>query len=141
MNRFSILLLFALVLTACAGNNFDEATIPPDQLTTELAFKRVADHGGMEAVLEVDQEFNDWQFHIGPKSKTSIMGSAPVYTFHLKDRSGIEYIVKSPTTPAAVIDQMDLGYGYASGKVLTVDRDLAAGEFEVELLLSSWRKR
>ncbi len=141
MNHLPCSILLTLLLVSCAGNNFDEATIPTDQLNTELAFKRVADHGGMEAVLEENQEFTDWQFHIASKSKTSLAGGKPVYVFHLNDRSGVEYKISSASTPASIIDQLDLGYGYASGKVLSVERDLVAGEFNAELSLNSWRER
>ena len=130
-----------LFLVSCAGGNFDEATIPPDQLSTELAFKRVADHGALEPVLEDGQLFTDWQFHVASKSKTSVLGGAPEYTFNLRDRSGIEYTVSSNSTPMNVIEQIDMGYGYASGRVVSVVRDLAAGEFAVELSLESWRER
>lgn len=135
------LFILLLLFTGCAGNNFDEATIPTDQLAAEMAFKRVADHGGMEAVLEESTTFKDWQFHNGSKSKTSISGRESVRIFHLKDRSGIKYVVKSGSTSASVLDQIDFGYGYASGEILTVKRDLAAGEFEAELKLTSWRER
>jgi hypothetical protein len=141
MRLLPSLLLFTTFLIGCAGNDFDEATIPAEQLSAELAFRRVAEHGGLEPVLEEGTEFKDWQFHITSQSKTSVLGSDPVQTFNLADRSGIEYTVKSGTTPDNVLNQIELGYGYASGKILTVKRDLAAGAFEVELALTSWRER
>lgn len=141
MHHLPCLSLVLVCLLSCAGNNFDEATIPPEQLGAEMAFRRVAEHGGLEPVLEEGTEFNDWQFHIASKSKTSVLGGKPTQVFRLKDRSGIEYTAKSGTTSDSVLNQMESGYGYASGKILTVKRDLAAGAFEVELALTSWRER
>ena len=140
MHRLFCLAL-PFLLCSCAGNNFDEATIPTDQLSAELAFRRVADHGGMEAVLEENQEFTGWQFHISSKSTTSILGGEPVLNFYLKDRAGIEYTVSSSSTAKEVTATMDMGYGYADGRVLSVERDLAAGEIRAEVRLDSWRER
>jgi len=88
MHHLPCLSLVLVCLLSCAGNNFDEATIPPEQLGAEMAFRRVAEHGGLEPVLEEGTEFNDWQFHIASKSKTSVLGGKPTQVFRLKDRSG-----------------------------------------------------
>lgn len=136
-----IYLLLPVLLYSCAGNNFDETAIPADQLTAELAFRRVAEHGAMEPVLEDGQDFTDWQFQISSKSKSSVLGSEPVHTFYLKDRAGIEYTVSTLTTPKAVIEKMDLGYGYASGSIVSVERDLAGGEIKAVIRLDRWRER
>jgi hypothetical protein len=140
MHRFTPL-LFVLLIAGCAGDNFDEASIPQDQISTEMAFKRMSDHGGLEPVLEERQLLDGWQFHISSTKKSSVLGSDPVTTINLKDRSGISYKVTSVTSPQ-VVEKMETGtYGFARGRVHVVERDLAAGTMSVELLLSDWTKR
>lgn len=142
MHRLPYLLFLTVLFTSCAGNNFDEATMPADQLSTELAFKRMANHGGLEPVLEDGQTINAWQFHISSSSRTVIMNSEPAYTYSLKDRSGIEYKVSSQSTDMSLIEQMKgASYGYGSGEITSVKRDLAAGEIEVDLVITTWRER
>ncbi|TXF84706.1 hypothetical protein FUA23_21075 [Neolewinella aurantiaca] len=141
MTRLPCLLLLISLFCSCGGRNFDESKIPADQRNTELAFKRMAQHGGLEPVLEENQNFANWQFHVSSVSETSVLGSDPVKNLHLNDRSGIEYIVSSASTPEAVLDGIDFGYGFASGKVISVERDLAAGEIIAEISLLSWKNR
>ena len=136
-----LVLLFVVVLTACGGDNFDAEAIPQDQLTTELAFKRMADHGELEPVLEERQMIDGWQFHVSSMQEGSVLGGPKTKTVFLKDRTGIAYSVSSLSSPD-VIDQLAIGtYGFARGRVLAVKRDLAAGKMEAELLLSSWTER
>lgn len=128
-------------LTACSGDNFDASAIPADQQSVELAFKRMAEHGEMEPVAEAGLMIDGWQFHVGSTKEGSFMGSPKVKTVYLRDRSGIEYSVTSITSPD-IIDQIEIGtYGFARGRVHAVQRDLAAGEMKVELLLSGWTER
>jgi hypothetical protein len=144
MYRLPYFILLALLFTSCAGNNFDEATIPTDQLSAEMAFKRMATHGGMEPVLEDNTSFKNWQFHISSSSRTVVMNSEPEFTYWLKDRSGIEYKVSSKSTELSLIEQMkgtNYGYGYGSGEITAVKRDLVAGKIEAELTITSWRER
>lgn len=141
MSKYLLLFTTTLFLTACAGGNFDEAAIPPDQLTAELAFKRMADHGELEPVLENRQLIDGWQFHVSSGSEGSVMNGPKKKTVYLKDRSGIEYRVTSDNSPG-VIDQIEIGtYGFARGRVHEITRNLTAGEIEVELLLSHWNER
>ena len=134
-------LLLSLLLTACGGKNFDESAIPPEQLSTELAFKRMAEHGELEPVVDAGLMIDGWQFHVGSTKEGSYLGSEKVKTVYLSDRSGIDYFVTSKTSPG-IIDKLELGtYGFARGRVHAVERDLAAGEMEVELLLSGWTER
>jgi hypothetical protein len=140
------LFLFSLfpffVFSGCAGNNFDEATIPPEQVATEMSFKRMANHGGIEPVVEIDQAIEEWQFHIGAYTKVSVLGGAPTETYTLSDRSGIRYTVSSETTNSEMIDQLATGvYGYASGSIISVDRDYAAGKIAAVIELKQWRER
>lgn len=131
-----------LLLAGCAGNNFDEATLPPEQLATEMAFTRLSQHGEMEPVLDVGQQLVDWQFFVASTTTSSLTGSEKKTVYTLKDRSGIGYTVASASTPPPVIDQMHIGeYGYGTGEIISVDRDLAAGEIDVMVKLRSWRKR
>lgn len=141
MSKYLLLYFTIFFLTACAGGNFDETAIPPDQLTTELAFKRMADHGELEPVLEDRQLIDGWQFHVSSVFEGSVMNGPKKKTIYLKDRSGIEYRVTSDNSPG-VIDQIETGtYGFARGRVHEITRDLAAGKMEVELLLSHWNER
>ena len=129
------------MLSGCAGHNFDEAAFPDDQISAEMAFKRLADHGDLEPVLQERQLVDGWQFHVSSYSKVAIMGSDPVITYWLSDRSGIDYKVTSTNSPE-VIEKIDNGsYGFGRGRVHSVDRDLVAGKIEAELLLSDWTPR
>jgi|GEM_PF-1976074 hypothetical protein len=142
MYRLSHLLILVLICYSCAGDNFDETTIPTEQLSAELAFKRVADHGGLEPVVEDGQAFNEWQFNISSSSRVVVMNNKTEFIYWLKDRSGIEYKVSSKSTSIGLIEQMkETSYGYATGKIVSVKRDLPAGEIAVELVLTSWRER
>ena len=138
----SYLFLLPLVLLyACVGNGFDEAAFPADQITAEMSFKRLADHGDLEPVLREGQLVDGWQFHVSAYSKVATLNQDPVITYSLKDRSGIRYKVTSVNSPG-VTQKMDYGsYGFGRGRVLTVDRDLVAGEIQAELLLSDWTPR
>lgn len=141
MSRLLFMLLFIPLLNACGGDNFDGEAIPQDQLSTELAFKRMADHGELEPVLEERQMIDGWQFHVSSMREGSVLGGPRTKTVFLKDRTGIAYSVSSVSSPE-VIDQLAIGtYGFARGRVLSVKRDLSAGEMEAELLLSSWTER
>lgn len=101
----------------------------------------MADHGELEPVLEVRQMIDGWQFHVGSMKEGSILGGPEIKTVWLKDRSGIEYQVTSLTSPQ-VIDKLAIGtYGFARGRVHKVERDLAAGKLQAELLLSDWTER
>lgn len=134
--------LLLLLCSACGGQNFDETAIPQDQLATELAFKRLSNHGGLEPVIEVNQVIEDWQFHISSKSKSSVLGSEPVVTFWLKDRAGIDYEVSSESTSSDLIESLAIGtYGFGSGSIISLDRDLVAGEIEAVLRLERWVER
>lgn len=140
MARYFFLLPF-LFLTACAGNNFDEAAFPADQKSVGLAFKRMANHGELEPVLEELQPIDGWQFHVSSGSEGTIMNGPFKKTRFLKDESGIEYRVTLENSPD-VIDKIEVGtYGFARGRVHSVERDLAAGELKAELLLSDWTER
>lgn len=139
-------LIFALLpfffFSGCAGNNFDEATIPPEQVATEMSFKRMADHGGIEPVVEIGQAIEEWQFHIGAYTKVSILGGAPTVEYTLSDRSDIRYTVSSKTTGTEMLDQLETGmYGYATGSIISVDRDYAAGKIEAVIELKQWQQR
>ncbi len=140
MKLFLFLLPIAL-LSACAGSNFDDAAFPPDQISAEMSFKRLADHGDLEPVLRERQLVDGWQFHVSSYTKVAILGREPVITYQLNDRSGIEYKVTSTTSPD-VIEKIENGsYGFGRGRVHTVERDLVAGEIKAELLLSDWTPR
>ena len=141
MTRQLFLLLFLPLLTACNGDGFDEEAIPQDQLTTELAFKRMADHGELEPVLEERQMIDGWQFRVTAIQEGSVLGGPEIKKATLADRTGITYSVTSLSSPD-VIDELAVGmYGFARGRVISVKRDLPAGVMDVELLLSSWTKR
>ena len=141
MLKYLTIPLLALLLAACAGNNFDEAAIPPDQKTAELSFKRMAEHGALEPVLADRQLIDGWQFHVSSGSEGTVMNGPFTKTRYLKDLSGIEYKVTNTNSPD-VIDLLEVGtYGFARGRVHTIERDLAAGEMEVELLLTEWQER
>jgi hypothetical protein len=140
------LLLFALLplflLSTCAGNNFDEATIPPEQVGAEMAFKRMADHGGIEPVIEIGQEIKEWQFHIGAYRKAAYLGGEPTIEYTLGDRSGIEYTVSAESTSPEMMEQLQTGmYGYATGRFVSVERDLAGGKVYATIELVDWRER
>jgi len=141
MHCFTPLLL--LILVGCAGKNFDEASIPPEQLSTEMAFTRLAKHGEMEPVLNAGQKLQNWQFFVAGTTTSSVMGSDKATVITLSDRSGIGYTVSSANTLLSVIKQMGDGggYGYGTGEVVSVDRDLAAGKIDAEILILSWRPR
>ena len=133
-------LLFTL-LCACAGQNFDEAAFPDDQVAAQMSYKRLADHGDLEPVLQDGQTFTDWQFYCASRSETSAMGSPKTITFALRDGSGIEYYTTTSDSPA-VADELEMGaYGFASGSVKTVKRDLVGGDVEAELIIERWRVR
>lgn len=133
-------LFFPLLLTACTGENFDEATIPPEQFSTEMAFTRLAKHGEMEPVLDVGQPLENWQFFVA--GITPGADGAESTEITLRDRSGIGYVVTPATTPPAIIRQMSAGgYGYGTGEIVSVDRDLAAGKIDVVVGLRSWRPK
>jgi len=145
MSRLPLLLSYLIPLilfSACAGKNFDEATIPPEQVNAEMAFKRMADHGGIEPVIEIGQEIKDWQFHIGAYSKTSLFGGEPTIEYTLGDLSGIKYTVSSESTTPDMMDKLETGmYGYATGRFVSVERDLAGGKVYATIELTGWRKR
>lgn len=142
MHRLPFFLLLLLFFCACAGNNFDETTYPADQLSAELAFKRVADHGGLEPVVEDGQVINEWQFQVSSSGRKGGLNGKPEITYRLKDRSGIGYRVSSKSTSMGLIEQLkENSYGYATGRIVSVERDLPAGKIEAELVLTSWRER
>lgn len=129
------------MLAACGGDNFDAEAIPQDQLSTELAFKRMADHGELEPVLEEHKMIDGWQFQVSSIKEASVLEGPKIKTAFLRDRTGIVYSISSLSSPD-VIDQLSIGtYGFARGRVLAVKRDLAAGKMEAELLFSSWTER
>jgi hypothetical protein len=65
-----------------------------------------------------------------------------VTNYRLTDRSGIYYTVSSATTPANIMGQLKVSQmGYATGRIITVDRDLVAGKIDVVLELTGWRSR
>jgi hypothetical protein len=131
-----------LLFTGCAGNNFDETTIPPEQVATEMSFKRMADHGGIEPVIEIEQPIQEWQFHIRAYSKVAVLGSEPTIAYTLGDRSGIKYTVSSASTDPEILGQLTTGsYGYATGRVISVDRDFAAGTVAATIGIEAWRER
>lgn len=139
--KFYLFLLPLVLLYACAGKNFDEAAFPPDQISAEMSFKRLADHGDLEPVLREGQLVDGWQFHVNSYTRVAVLNQEPVITYSLSDRSGIDYKVTSVTSPD-VMQKIDNGsYGFGRGRVLTVNRDLVAGEIEAELLLSDWTPR
>jgi|AntRauTorckE5430_2_1112549.scaffolds.fasta_scaffold03302_3 hypothetical protein len=136
------LLVLILLLTACTGDGFDEATIPADQQATEFAFTRMAKHGEIEPVVEADQPLTDWQFYVAEYSASTAPASESVTNYRLTDRSGIYYTVSSATTPANIMGQLKVSQmGYATGRIITVDRDLVAGKIDVVLELTGWRSR
>jgi len=136
MPRLTLLLLM-LLLSTCAGDSFDEATIPAEQIAVELAFKRLKNHGGLEPVLEVGQRIADWQFHV---STTQLDGKAE-QIYQLKDRAGIDYELNVEATPREILDKISLGYGYGTGEIVGVNRDLLEAKIEAVLRLDSWRER
>ncbi len=139
--KFCLFLLPLVLLCACAGHDFDEAAFPADQITAEMSFKRLADHGDLEPVLREGQLVDGWQFHVSAYSKVAVLNQDPVITYSLKDRSGIDYKVTSLTSPGVIPKIENGSYGFGRGRVLTVDRDLVAGEIQAELLLSDWTPR
>ncbi|SER05039.1 hypothetical protein [Neolewinella agarilytica] len=139
--KFYLFLLPLVLLNACAGNNFDESSFPPDQISAEMSFKRLADHGDLEPVLREGQLVDGWQFQVSSYSKVAVLNQDPVITYSLKDRSGIDYKVTSVTSPDVIKKIENGSYGFGRGRVLTVDRDLVAGEIQAELLLSDWTPR
>lgn len=139
-------LLFALLplflFSGCAGNNFEEATIPPEQVAAEMSFKRMADHGGIEPVIEIGQAIKEWQFHIGAYSKVDIFGGEPTVEYTLGDRSRINYIISSESTDPEILRQLKIGmYGYATGRFVSVDRDFADGKITAVIEVIEWRER
>ncbi|MEM9261782.1 MAG: hypothetical protein AAGA62_19225 [Bacteroidota bacterium] len=135
-------LMLLLLLSSCGGKNFNEASIPPDQLSVELAFKRLSKHGGLEPVIEVDQKFSNWQFYVSSQQKSSVLGTDTVVSFWLKDRAGIAYKVSSESTAAAVIESLAIGtYGFGTGTIISLERDLVAAEIEAVLRLEEWVER
>jgi len=139
--HLTFLVFLPFILLSCGGDNFDDSAFPPDQQSVELAFKRMADHGELEPVLDERQMIDGWQFHVGATREGSVMNGPKTKTVWLSDRSGIEYTVTSQNSPD-VINQLQPGtYGYARGRVHSVDRDLAAGELDAELLLTDWTER
>lgn len=140
MYRF--LLLFFPLFTACTGQNFDEATIPAEQVSAEMAFTRHVVHGEIEPLFEVGQQLENWQFFVAGKSTSSVMGSEKSTVLTLKDRSGIGYSISSISTPESIVQQIATGgYGYGTGEIVSIDRDLLAGEISVVVALRSWRPR
>lgn len=141
MLRSILLFTLPILCLACASSDFDEAAIPQDQLSAELSFKRMANHGELEPVLEEGQPIDGWQFHVASIQATSMLGSEKVTTARLRDRTGIDYKVTSVNSPE-VVTKLAIGtYGFARGRVHAVERDLAAGKMNVELLLSDWTLR
>jgi hypothetical protein len=136
-----LLSLALLSLLSCGGDNFDTKAFPESQVSTEMAYKRLKNHGAIEPVIEEEASVDGWQFYVTSSSKSSIMGSEPLFRFGLKDQSGIHYEVTSQSSPE-VMDKISIGtYGFAKGTVLTVKRDLSAGEVEAELALTDWTPR
>lgn len=145
MQRLSAALIslsFLLLLSACGGSNFEEASIPEDQLNTEFSFRRLANHGELEAVVEIGQLIKDWQFYVGANSKVSVLGSPETIEYRLSDRSGIAYTVSSESTDQAILEKLEMGtYGYATGSFVAVERDLAEGKIYATIRLESWKQR
>lgn len=139
MRHFLPILLLPL-LTACT-TEFDEADFPEDQKATELAFRRMADHGQIEPVIEPDQSFKDWHFRITSYKASVSTDDGKSVLFTLVDASGIQYLADE-RTPQAVRDEMNIGdYGFATGKVVNVERDLVEGQIIAVLVLSEWRDK
>ena len=141
--RFLILLcLIILSLTSCSGpgGDFDDSRVPPDQLTAELAARRVLDHGTLEPVLEINQPIEQWQFRRGSTSRTTILGKTTV-KIYLYDRSGVEYLV-TEATPEAVREKMEGSlYGFATGRVEDVLHEPDPRSVSVTLQLTDWEPR
>lgn len=138
------LLLLAILFTACTSSDgFDDASIPADQKATQFAFTRMAKHGEIAPVVEVDQQLTEWQFYVNaPDQPVQPSVNNPVTVFTLSDRSGINYTVSSESTPADIFSQLEIGsYGYGSGRITTVDRDHVAREINVVIELTNWRTR
>lgn len=107
-----------------------------------MAFTRHVEHGEIEPFLEVGQQLENWQFFVVGTSTSSVIDKEKAKILTLKDRSGIGYSVSSATTAASIIEQMGTGgYGYGTGKIVSIDRDLLAGEVSAVVALRSWRPR
>jgi hypothetical protein len=89
--RILTLFCLAILLFSCGGDNFDESSIPPDQLAVEMSFRRVKDHGALEPVIEPLQSIDGWQFYVAGYEKTSALGQQPSALYTLTDRAGIVY--------------------------------------------------
>lgn len=138
MPRNLLPFLLMIVCAACANDKFDDSAIPEDQLSTELAFKRMADHGELEPVLEVGQMIDGWQFYVLHVQQKDLDGKPTPQSATLQDRTGVAYNVTAENSPE-VIKQLEVGtLGFARGRIHRVERDLAAGNMSVELLLNNW---
>lgn len=93
-------------------------------------------------MVEIGQTITEWQFHVGAYSNIAIPGEETTTEYTLSDRSGIVYTVSSETTTPDNLNQLKTGmYGYASGRIVSVDRDYAEGEISATIELTGWRER
>ena len=130
-----------LLLMACAGNDFDETAFPDDQQATEMAFRRMADHGEMIPVLKERQLIDGWQFHVSGAHERRAAEGPTKKVRYLRDASGINYYITEANSPE-VFSEVRVGtYGFGRGHVQAIERDLVNGAMEVELLLTGWTLR
>lgn len=129
-----LLLLLLLGLVSCGDADFDQEKFPDEQVSTQLAYKRLAKHGRMEPVLEEGKVFADWQFRV---IAAPAMETESTVLLYLDDGSGITYRVVQtpPATPTLAVGTLGLG----TGTVTRVIRDLLAGEIVADLHLTAWQ--
>ena len=136
--RFLLLIMLA-TLTACSVDRWEGITFPSDQQFARMAFKRLSNHGDMEAVLVDGQRFEDWRFYVASTTDNVIDNEPDTVVIGLEDGSGIDYRVQL-ADGAPLAARISVGtMGRASGQVTGVERDLSEGVIKADLALDSWR--
>ena len=134
----TFLFIITVFLATACNSGFDEATMPADQIATEMAFKRMSEHGAVEPVLEVGQPFTEWQFLASP----DLLVINDISLVLLSDRSNIRYEALASDNDPKIMERLRAGVlGYATGEVVGVDRDLARGRLTARLRIDAWRPR
>ncbi|NJC24613.1 hypothetical protein [Neolewinella antarctica] len=134
----TLLLLLTVVMLSCSGSGYDEGGFPEDQIGANMAFKRMSLHGRMEPVLEDGFAFTGWQFYVASTTQSVVGNDPALVTVTLEDDSGIQYYVTVPSGDELAYD-LEIGtYGFGTGTIGNVKRDLPAGEVVAEILLTEW---